>query len=219
MRQSGLFQLAIYAHAGDHPQETEQEGSTILVCNGQDGKYIGLARLAPLPKSPTNAVTYTPLGPKFADNLPTMQIKAVYLERVATEDLLSQVPKSPAINGASYLGSAACLRCHQEAFTIWNSSAHAHATHTLENVKEDKDPECVACHMVAVNRQSGFMSRSTTPSLENVGCESCHGPASRHEQDPKIAMGKVGMQACLQCHIPQQSPNFDFAKYWIKIKH
>ncbi len=57
------------------------------------------------------------------------------------------------------------------------------------------------------------------PSLENVGCESCHGPASRHEQDPKIAMGKVGMQACLQCHIPQQSPNFDFAKYGIKIKH
>jgi hypothetical protein len=32
-------------------------------------------------------------------------------------------------------------------------------------------------------------------------------------------MPRTGAQACATCHVPEHSPNFDYAKFWAKIRH
>jgi hypothetical protein len=215
-RQFPIFHLIVCAHEGDHPLDTTRTGGAALVGNGQDGKYMGRAKFT----GTFADVEYTPLGPDFKDDPAIVQIKAAYLERVTAEDLLGKVPRGPTLNGDTFAGSAACEGCHVEASRIWKASGHAHALQTLADVREDKDPECVTCHVVGLARQSGFISREKTPQLANVGCESCHGAATRHTKDPtKVSLPKAGSASCVGCHNPQNSPKFDFDTYWSHIKH
>ena len=66
-------------------------------------------------------------------------------------------------------------------------SKHSHAYQTLVDAKQPSnrqyDPECIVCHTVGFGYVSGFKSEKETPKLENVGCESCHGPGSLHAND------------------------------------
>ena len=148
-----------------------------------------------------------------------MELEDGYVERVAAENLLGQVVRSPTRNGAAFVGSSACAPCHAGAHRTWMESAHAHAMPTLAAVKRDRDPECVRCHAVGLEEKSGFQSPAQTPQLLNVGCESCHGAGSKHVQNPKESLGKAGSAACAQCHVPQHSVHFDFDAYWAKIRH
>ncbi len=218
-RRFPLFQLVVFAHEGDHPVDAEHSGSLWSASAGQDGKYLGIARTTSGAPQKLEQVTYSELGPSLSDDAEIAGIKSAYLDRVATEDLLSKVGKSATANGDSFAGSAACKSCHASAYATWSTSAHSHATETLAVEKEDRDPECVPCHVVGLDRVGGFVSRQKTPHLQEVGCESCHGPAARHVADPKVHLGKAGPTACQQCHVSQHSPRFDFAAYWPKIKH
>jgi len=221
------FQLVVCAHEGDHPLDTERAGNTVLACSGQDGKYIGTADFGlsnpkskiQNPKSNPVGVQYVALGPAFAEDPRLLQVKQTYLDRVAAEDLLGKVVKVPTANGDAFAGTAACVPCHPAAHSIWTASAHARAMRTLVKAKHDRDPECVTCHVVGLERQGGFVSAAKTPHLQDVGCESCHGAAAKHVQDPKTPLPKAGSASCLQCHVPEHSPHFDFAPYWEKIKH
>jgi len=218
-RRFTFFQIIVCAHEGDYPMEKKRVGDTLLAGNGQDGKYIGQATITPGASGQASDVRYTALGPDIKEDARILQLKSAYLDRMAAEDLLGQVIKLPTSNGDTYTGSAACASCHQKAYETWQISGHAKAMQTLVSEKHDKDPECVACHVVGLEKESGFISRERTPHLQDVGCESCHGAAARHVQDPRASLGKAGSASCMQCHVPQHSPNFDFEKYWEKIKH
>jgi hypothetical protein len=95
---------------------------------------------------------------------------------------------------------------------------------------------------------SGYMGLAETPELVQNGCENCHGPAAAHvavesgevQVTPKEqqtlrdglhlkvianegnkdgqALGEV-VTKCMQCHDLDNSPNFDFQKWWPKVKH
>ncbi len=95
---------------------------------------------------------------------------------------------------------------------------------------------------------TGYVSLEKTPNLAGNGCENCHGPAARHvaaeqgEIDVTDAereqiraglrlsivpnegnkegqvYGKV-VQMCMQCHDLDNSPEFDFQKFWPDVKH
>ena len=77
-----------------------------------------------------------------------------------------------------------------DAYKKWLKTPHSR---TYGNSKETKnpslrqyDPECIVCHTVGFGYKTGFRDETATPKLKNVGCESCHGPASEHivsEQD------------------------------------
>ncbi len=92
--------------------------------------------------------------------------------------------------------------------------------------------------------QSGYQSAQATPHLENVGCEDCHGPGELHvkaespppkgqKADPVLqkkmqeAMVITKAEAddphsskeCRSCHDGENSPAFDFKKYWPLIEH
>lgn len=109
------------------------------------------------------------------------------------------------------------------------------------------DPECLACHVTGWDPeqmfpyQSGFVNAETTPHLQGQQCENCHGPGSIHtnleqqriagtikpQNDELISWRKelhldqaiAEKQLCNRCHDLDNSPNFEFAKYWKEVAH
>ncbi|MDR1384907.1 MAG: hypothetical protein LBJ67_13825 [Planctomycetaceae bacterium] len=143
-----------------------------------------------------------------------------------------------------YVGSEKCKSCHDESYRVWQQSGHAKAWESLEKTSippRTYDPECVCCHVVGWNTTekypyiSGFSNEleKMTLDLAHVGCESCHGPGEKHcaveighpeaEQERlRTAMRLTITEAkrmCYTCHDLDNSPAFDFNKYWSKIAH
>ena len=121
-----------------------------------------------------------------------------------------------------YVGSKACKWCHKEAFEIWEETPHAKRAHpSIIEAGHQYDPECVLCHSTAYRYEGGFVSLEETPHLAPMGCENCHGPRSLHIKNPKRRgeIKKPDEITCKTCHDPDNSPHFDFATYWEKIKH
>ena len=58
----------------------------------------------------------------------------------------------------------------------------------------------------------GFVSEEETPQLQNLGCESCHGPGSLHADsgDPEDIVGELTAADCEQCHNAERVDNFKF---------
>lgn len=214
-----IFNVIVFGHEGDHPEPAVHLGSTVLVCAGQDGKYIGNIHLQPRPPWTPIRTDFVALGPQLPEDQMMLLLKRAYLDRVDMEDLLAQVPRRPTENGDSFAGSAACASCHAAAYHIWKDSLHARALQTLADEGENKDPQCVVCHVVGLDRVSGFVSPQQTPHLQDVGCEDCHGAARRHVQNPAVKLPTVDALTCVRCHTAEQSPNFEFKTFWPKIRH
>lgn len=95
---------------------------------------------------------------------------------------------------------------------------------------------------------SGWKSYRETPEMFGQGCENCHGPAARHaaveygdievpeaeqnalrqalhmevqENEGNMAGQELGqvVNNCLSCHDLDNSPDFDFQKYWPEVAH
>ena len=103
---------------------------------------------------------------------------------------------------------------------VLDPTPHEHAWASLKATNDHHDPECVACHVTGWGDSSGFITEASTPKLINVTCEACHGPGEEHNNlQTKTPNGKLGKQFCVKCHDPDNSPKFDFDKYWPKIQH
>ena len=131
-----------------------------------------------------------------------------YQQFVKDGNLLEKHLRVALPNGLEYVGSASCKPCHDSEYEKWSGTGHAHAYATLEQVGSQFDPECVVCHAVGLDYESGFISLEKTGDLKGVGCENCHGPGSEHT----ISGGKVKTaepkSACIHCHTPEQSGEY-----------
>jgi hypothetical protein len=125
---------------------------------------------------------------------------------------------------------------------------HASALDTYggtEWIPRNFDPECLCCHTTgwdpqrALRYESGFLDMDKSAHLAGQQCENCHGPGSEHvafekavrqgaEVNEEVLSARKAMQltltqarneACIRCHDPDNSPNFDFDRYWPKINH
>lgn len=211
--QPGLA-LIVYSSTGDVPTANAASGTTKLVTPGDRGRSLAAMTYENNQLSKYRKVS---LGPEVKDNPRTDAIYDVYLDRVSNSKLLEQVPRAP---GDAFAGSAECIKCHADAGRIWQHSKHSLALATLEKVKHDRDPDCVRCHVVGLETTPGFRSRTETPDLANVGCESCHGAGAKHSLVPSLwKFPKVTERDCVRCHSADNSPGFDFKSYWSKIKH
>jgi hypothetical protein len=132
---------------------------------------------------------------------------------------------------AFFVGNDQCATCHVEEQKFWEETQHAQAVETLEERNKLFDQSCIGCHVVGYEKPGGSVigklhyeaqlgERTIEKNLEDVGCENCHGPGSNHMQSPVDSAGKPqhitvdpGEDACMECHVPDHSPKFNFDAY------
>lgn len=115
-----------------------------------------------------------------------------------------------------YLSVTACMECHEDVVSGWKTTAHARAFGNLKTQGSEKqsNPGCVKCHVVAYDRDGGFIDMDLTPELKDVQCEACHGPGRGHVEsggDPSLIAEKPGETVCRACHTEGQDKRFDYS--------
>ncbi|MBW2273082.1 MAG: redoxin domain-containing protein [Deltaproteobacteria bacterium] len=136
----------------------------------------------------------------------------MYLAKIAG----SRIPML--LNPRGYTGSDVCVVCHEVEGQTWEFTQHANAFDTLVTHGENRNGECVSCHVIGFDEPGGYSFKEQPTHLEDVGCESCHGRGGGHlsPDSPKT----VDYQpACLTCHNPTHSLGFDYATFLPKVSH
>jgi hypothetical protein len=109
----------------------------------------------------------------------------------------------PAKDGAAhYAGQASCVTCHAEEEAFWKTTGHAKAYETLTKEFKEFNLDCVGCHVTGYNRPGGS-TVTHVEAFQDVQCESCHGPGSRHvESSGDTSFIKLVPEAsvCSSCH-------------------
>ncbi|MHB1033790.1 MAG: multiheme c-type cytochrome [Pirellulales bacterium] len=252
------FDVVVTAGGMDEPPEkpVQLDGAkkTLMVSVGSKGMNVIVLGLYNSPKASWR-YQRVPLDSRFASSPEMKQLMGAYqdqLRELGFANLVAREIPHPQTSPADkalgrFSASDRCESCHEISFDIWRKSKHARAYQTL--VKADPprqyDPECISCHVVGWSRDSqtqepfpyatGFRSHERTPKMENVGCDSCHGPGTAHViaelgQDealkirlrPSVRITKdeaVKKHFCQNCHDLDNSPEFKFETYWPKVEH
>lgn len=133
---------------------------------------------------------------------------------------------------------------HAHALEDLDPTFKRHGHERLNGVNRTFDPECLSCHVTGWDPQeytrfkTGFLNAEfattdTEKTLEKLfggsQCENCHGPGSRHiemvengDDNPAesvILAYEDAKNRCIKCHDGDNSPNFDFEKYWKRVEH
>jgi hypothetical protein len=104
-----------------------------------------------------------------------------------------------------YVGAAQCSGCHSATHTAWLTTAHSDA---FDRKHEDFSSDyCLQCHTVGYDPSidNGGYDENPITALQNIQCESCHGPASAHlastdkANDPRIS-ATLSETVCESCH-------------------
>jgi len=131
------------------------------------------------------------------------------------------------IKGPIFATHLYCAQCHQKQFNVWKKSRHAQAWKALEHKNQTFNFECMKCHTAGFQDQRGYgtalqdlqrtvMINGVAKNFDyrGVQCESCHTPRSTHPASRGFQK-RVPKTTCLKCHDPANSPNFNFATYWV----
>lgn len=116
-------------------------------------------------------------------------------------------------------GSDACISCHDADCELWRGSKHAHAWTSLTKRAFEVDAYCQQCHTTGFGLPGGFASVGRSVDRTSVGCESCHGPSWEHTRKPGIKPPFDPHDRCSTCHDIENSPAFEYVKYWPRIRH
>lgn len=256
------FNVIVCLSAEDEPSsEPKRIDDRIIVATGHKGRYIGVVgvyRTGERAKPVELKYQLVSLDEDFLTapgevaNHPVLKLMEQYTAQLKKDDYLGKYgagkhPLQLAVPGdvPVYVGSEKCKKCHDSAFEVWKNSKHAHAYQTLVDVKQPSnrqyDAECIVCHTVGFGYESGFRNERNTPKLKDVGCESCHGPGSKHVADwnnekwqalmnpwkPKEnetarekteRMHRVD-KFCQGCHDIDNDVHYKFEERWPKVAH
>jgi hypothetical protein len=122
-----------------------------------------------------------------------------------------RLPPAAAPGQATYVGVEACTACHPGPRAVWNDTPHSRAYPTLARQFKEFNLECVSCHVTGYE-QPGGSTVTHVEKLENVQCEVCHGPGSKHVANPADKTSLVARPdgaRCLGCHHPPHVEGFD----------
>ncbi len=126
-------------------------------------------------------------------------------------------PPPPEAGRPSYVGMATCVSCHKPAGYFWKKTIHAQAWKTLVDVGKQADYKCIGCHVTGYG-EIGGTSLGHTQKLENVQCETCHGPGSEHVagkglEEPAAILREAPSPVCTNCHNEHHSDTFNYNAY------
>ncbi|MBF0525942.1 MAG: cytochrome c family protein [Deltaproteobacteria bacterium] len=107
----------------------------------------------------------------------------------------------------TYVGSAACSKCHEQEYKTF--TAYARKAHSYRGIKlmkkgltEAQFQACLGCHTTGYGKPGGFRSEEETPELKDAGCEVCHGPGSQHivTKSSTDIHHRITAKDCEGCH-------------------
>ncbi|MFZ5770412.1 MAG: UshA-like (seleno)protein [Thermodesulfobacteriota bacterium] len=167
-------------------------------------------KMSQSPASSTFANAFLAVEPTIADD---PDLEKIIMK---TRDRINDFGKSGSSDGtmSDYVGSQACLKCHEETGRRWLQTPHAHAYKTLVRENQQLNTDCLPCHVTGVSilDKQPALALSLPDSLRNVGCETCHGPGMAHTIKPEEAKLNKSPDAylCLQCHSSEHDKAFHF---------
>jgi len=197
----------------DEPIVTGNPNRRPLVFSvGRFGKYVSGLQITESPAykgKPRLRFVSVKVTEELKEAESLVQLYKVYQQIVGERNLLEKYERFSLPNDLKYVGSASCKEgCHDYEYDKWSQKAHAHAYATLEEIGSHVDPECVSCHVVGMEYDSGFITAQKSGHLKNVGCENCHGPGSKHvESGGDIALTEP-KSGCIDCHTPEHSGGY-----------
>jgi hypothetical protein len=207
------------------------EGATLLLQSGAKGMQLGRLGLQIVPG---RAGAWTPRAAarggearvydwtlvQLNTALPDHPALAALLERnreeLRSRNLAEQAvapPPPPAPANPAFVGAAACGACHPAQLQQWASSRHARALDALVRRRQDRNPECVRCHVTGYDDREGYrLGAVGGVDLGNVQCEACHGFGREHRGKGRIR-ASVPESICRKCHSTENSPTFKYEPY------
>jgi hypothetical protein len=209
--------VVVQGHDGMPMRHVQRWGEPYVLQVSAKGMYVGIAyatldrnkRVANLSSSIVG------LDKKFVDDEAVGKLFAAYDIDVAEREKAAL----PASVATAFAGAKTCHPCHASIFAQWEGTRHAHAFEVLTEQKREFDRDCTPCHTTGFFKQGGFVNARATPGLTGVQCESCHGNGFAHAKDPKVKTDTVAKSTCRSCHTAEQTPEFDFTKFWSRIDH
>ena len=240
------FDFVVVAGDSDPPPpEPEAIKSGVrLIELGHKGMYVGI--LGFYENSPQVRYQRIPLDGRFKEAVSITRLLTAYQDQLKTQGLAGLgLRANPHPTGRRFTGSEACADCHSDAYEIWESTPHAHATETLVKLPLARqfDPECISCHVTGWEPQeyypfvSGYLDQEKTPHLVGNGCENCHGGGAAHvaaengdvdadeaelmrlREQMRVTLQEAKQNVCIRCHDLDNSPDFDFETYWPHVEH
>ncbi len=213
--------IAVVGHTHQTFDGERVVGKTLLLAAGYEGRVFGRldAQIdaGGAVKAFENKIV--PLDEKIADD-PVMLEKVNGFKKKLEEMRLSLRGTHLPVKGSAseqFLSEYECRKCHEKIFTALQGSAHEGSLASLAKRGMAQEADCLVCHVTGYEYQNGFDDRPPNNRLGNVQCEACHGYGSLHRRDGHWAA--EARASCAGCHDKKNSPNFDFATYWDKIKH
>lgn len=221
----------IYFVVGGHVRSLKRQPGEVrnaqIINAGTRGEYLGQMEFFLRAKGDEKRLfshyQIIALSDQYKDHPQTVELVNQFLAKTKKlyppKTMTSPAEKDPWMQNRSYtyqvsnyMGDQFCLPCHESQHENWKKTGHAKAFQTLVRNKRETDHTCLPCHSTAFKEVSGFGDV-----LENVQCESCHGPRRGHP-DNGLKFAPVSEQQCLTCHNPAKSPNFNYASYLAKVR-
>jgi hypothetical protein len=132
-------------------------------------------------------------------------IIADYDARIDAQNRVRYASREPvpiAEGEARYVGAGVCAGCHAQPTAVWSATRHAHAYPSLTEKHKAFDLDCVGCHVTGYEKPGGS-TVTHVANLENVQCEVCHGPGSKHVAGGGLKSAivrKPETSLCVGCH-------------------
>ena len=216
-RKIKAFRTEVEAWKSD-PAKAEAVKAKLAVIRSLEGRLAQPAPKAKPPAAPYLRVEHVALTDEVhADPDLTAALESYY-SRLGAMNLEKGDPAKckPKAKQATFVGTAKCAECHEEAYAFWKTTKHAAAWETLVKDNKQYDLTCVGCHVVGYQKPGGFCRIKDVRGYEDVGCENCHGPGSIHaeDSDPDTIVLESTEATCAQdCHVPEHSDAFEYTKY------
>ena len=219
-------------------------GTLLLSVPNYQGKEIGQIALQETETGGWESVALPVAHAVSVDLAPKPELVSLIAEfKEQTEAM--EVPLPSRGVEETFAGAARCRDCHGPIYEDWKNTLHSHALETLINVGQQFNPSCLECHTTGYQEANGFYSTKHQPSLnfKDVQCEVCHGPSLKHttlenqlkygrawkseeeynylldQAKANIPPATVAEDVCVQCHVGDNDPDFNFREMNPHINH
>ena len=169
-----LFDLLIVPPQSDEPTlVSDANAGPLVISSGRLGKYVGRIQVIfdGAGQKPRLKFTSVPVTEDIPQHQPLVELYKDYQRLVKDANIIERQPRFILPGNLEYIGSKYCKLCHDYEYEKWmtskqvfvpglskqasSDSRHADAFATLEKVGSEYDPECVVCHVVGMQYQTG----------------------------------------------------------------